>query len=159
MFERLKPDMIINSISEFPLDELVKKGIKGIVFDIDNTLVRASDKEPTLDVLELFDKLKGCGISYSIVSNNSLERVEMFSKNLGVYYRHKALKPRKKYLKEAMASMGTDESTTALVGDQLFTDIYGGNRMGFLTVFTLPLGESETKFVEFKRKLENKILK
>ncbi len=159
MFERLQPDMVINSISEFPLESLMEKGIKGIVFDIDNTLVKASDKEPTLAVLELFDKLKGCGISYSIVSNNSLERVDTFSKNLGVYYRHKALKPRKKYLREAMEYMGTTPKTTALVGDQLFTDIYGGNRMGFLTVFTLPLGESETKFVAFKRKLENKILK
>lgn len=159
MFEKLKPDMIINSISEFPLDAILEKGIKGIVFDIDNTLVKASDKEPTPQVLELFDKLKGCGISYSIVSNNNLERVKTFSKNLGVYYRHKALKPRKRYLKQAMDAMGTTPYTTALVGDQLFTDIYGGNRMGFLTVFTLPLGESETKFVEFKRKLENKILR
>ena len=105
MFERLQPDMVINSISEFPLESLMEKGIKGIVFDIDNTLVKASDKEPTLAVLELFDKLKGCGISYSIVSNNSLERVDTFSKNLGVYYRHKALKPRKKYLREAMEYM------------------------------------------------------
>lgn len=159
MFERLKPDMIINSIREFPLDKLVEMGIKGIVFDIDNTLVKASDKEPTLEVLELFDKLKGYGISYSIVSNNSVERVERFSKNLGVYYRHKALKPRRKYLRQAMNYMGTTPETTALVGDQLFTDIYGGNRMGFLTVFTLPLGESETKFVEFKRKLERLLLK
>lgn len=159
MFERLKPDMIINSIREFPLEKLVKMGIKGIVFDIDNTLVKASDKEPTLEVLELFDKLKGYGISYSIVSNNSIERVERFSKNLGVYYRHKALKPRRKYLRQAMDYMGTTPETTALVGDQLFTDIYGGNRMGFLTVFTLPLGESETKFVEFKRKLEKMLLK
>ena len=159
MFERLKPDMIINSIREFPLDKLVEMGIKGIVFDIDNTLVRASDKEPTLEVLELFDKLKGYGISYSIVSNNSIERVERFSKNLGVYYRHKALKPRRKYLRQAMNYMGTTPETTALVGDQLFTDIYGGNRMEFLTVFTLPLGESETRFVEFKRKLERLLLK
>ncbi len=159
MLENLKPDMIINSISEFPLESLIEKGIKGIVFDIDNTLVKASDKEPTLQVLELFDKLKGYGISYSIVSNNNLERVETFSKNLGVYYRHNALKPRRKYLRQAMEYMGTNPQTTALVGDQLFTDIYGGNRMGFFTVFTLPLGESETKFVEFKRKLENKILR
>lgn len=159
MFDKLKPDMIINSIHEFPLENLVEKGIKGIIFDIDNTLVKASDKEPTLYVLELFDKLKGYGISYAIVSNNNIERVERFSKNLGVYYRHKALKPRRKYLKQAMDYMGTTTETTALVGDQLFTDIYGGNRMGFLTVLTLPLGESETKFVEFKRKIENKILR
>lgn len=159
MFEKLKPDMIIDSIKELSVEMLVEHGIKGVIFDIDNTLVKACDKEPTLEVLELFDKLKGYGISYSIVSNNSFERVDTFSKNLGVYYRHKALKPRRKYLKKAMDYMGTTPHTTALVGDQLFTDIYGGNRMGFLTIFTLPLGESETKFVEFKRKLENKILK
>ncbi len=159
MFDRLKPDIIIDSIKGLSVEMLVEHGIKGVIFDIDNTLVRASDKEPTLEVLELFDKLKGCGISYSIVSNNNLERVDTFSKNLGVYYRHRALKPRKKYLKAAMAYMGSDESTTALVGDQLFTDIYGGNRMGFLTVYTLPLGESETKFVAFKRKLEKLILR
>ena len=57
MFDRLKPDMIINSIYEFPVERIAKKGIKGIIFDIDNTLVKASDKEPTLKVLELFDKL------------------------------------------------------------------------------------------------------
>ena len=159
MFEKLQPDIIINSIRELPLEKLVEKGIKGIIFDIDNTLVKATDKVPTQEVLELFDRLKGNSISYSIVSNNSEERVKLFSENLGVYYRHKALKPRRKYLREAMESMGTCEGSTALVGDQLFTDIYGGNRMGFLTVFTLPIGESETRFVEFKRKLENKILR
>ena len=113
---------------------------------------------PPQNVLDIFENLKSWGISYSIVSNNSIERVKSFSETLGVSYYGKALKPRGKYLKKAMKDMGADKNNTLLVGDQLFTDILGANLWGLKSVLVTAVGEDETSFVSFKRKFEKKIL-
>lgn len=152
------PDLLVANVSK--LDEAFYKtyGIKAAIFDIDNTLVAHTEPEPPKNVLLYFEFLKTIGIKYAIVSNNSKERVESFCKNLGVPYYYKALKPRKKYLKKALSDLGADARTSVLVGDQLFTDIFGGNRMKMLSVLVTAVGEDETSFVSFKRRFEKKIL-
>lgn len=157
--KRLLPDYTVENVS--CLDEAFFKshGLKAAVFDIDNTLVAHTEMVPPENVLEYFEFLKSIGVKYAIVSNNSFERVESFCKDLKIPYYYKALKPRKKYLKKALCDLKVSPKESVLVGDQLFTDIYGGNRMKMLSVLVTAVGEDETGFVSFKRKFEKKILK
>lgn len=159
MIKKLLPDYCVNNV--WSLDENFYKShaIDSVVFDIDNTLVAHTEMQPPEDVLKYFEFLKNIGIKYSIVSNNSMERVTSFCKDLGIPYYYKALKPRKKYLKKVLQDLGTNANKSALVGDQLFTDILGGNRMGMMSVLVTAVGKDETGFVSFKRRFEKKILK
>lgn len=159
MVRKLLPDYCVDNVRI--LDEKFYKshGIEAIVFDIDNTLVAHTEMQPPEDVLNYFEFLKNIGIKYSIVSNNSMERVTSFCKDLGIPYYYKALKPRKKYLKKVLHDLGADANKSLLVGDQLFTDILGGNRMGMMSVLVTAVGEDETGFVSFKRRFEKRILK
>ena len=158
MINKLLPDVMVKNVHCLDSEFYKKNNIKGVIFDIDNTLVAHTEPTPPEDVLEYFHLLKEWGIKYAIVSNNTHERVHSFCKDLGIPYYGKALKPRKKYLKKTASELGIKKNECALVGDQLFTDIFGGNRMGFLTVLVTAVGEDETGFVSFKRKFEKKIL-
>ena len=158
MIKKLLPDFTVKNVNILDEKFYEDNKIDAVIFDIDNTLVAHTEPTPPENVLEYFDFLKSIGIKYSVVSNNSIERVESFCKDLGVPYYGKALKPRKKYLKKVLAEMNADAKTTALVGDQLFTDMWGANRMKFLSVLVTAVGEDETSFVSFKRKFEKRIL-
>ena len=158
MIKKLLPDFMVKNVSFLDEEFYKNHGIKAVIFDIDNTLVAHTEPTPPQNVLDYFALLDKWGISYAIVSNNSVERVDSFCKELGVPYYGKALKPRKKYLKKTLNSLGTSSKETCLVGDQLFTDMLGANRMGFLSVLVTAVGEDETSFVSFKRKFEKKIL-
>ena len=158
MINKLLPDVTVKNVHCLDKEFYEKNNIKGVVFDIDNTLVAHTEPTPPQDVLEYFGNLKNWGIKYAIVSNNTIERVHSFCKDLGIPYYGKALKPRKKYLKKTVKDLGLKKEECALVGDQLFTDILGGNRMGFLSVLVTAVGCDETSFVSFKRKFEKRIL-
>ena len=159
MLKKLKPNFIYNNIFEIKPEIFISKNIKAVIFDIDDTLVANDVKEPTYEVIKYFDKLQEKGIKISIISNGKKERVELFNKKLGFYATYRALKPRKGPIKKALSYFGTKAENTALVGDQLFTDIYGGNRMGLTTFLVTPIKNDETKFIVFKRKLEKMVLK
>ena len=157
--KKLLPDYLVANVSKLDEEFYKSHNLEAAVFDIDNTLVAHTEPEPPQNVLDYFEFLKSIGIKYGIVSNNSVERVESFCKNLGIPYYGKALKPRKKYLKKVLKDLNVDPQKAVLVGDQLFTDIYGGNRMKMLSVMVTAVGEDETGFVSFKRKFEKRILK
>ena len=156
--KKLLPDICVANVAKLDESFYTANHIKAVVFDIDNTLVAHTEPEPPENVILYFDFLKSIGIKYAIVSNNTVERVESFCKNLGVPYYGKALKPRKKYLQKVLGEMNVTADESALIGDQLFTDILGGNRMGMYTVLVTAVGEDETDFVSFKRKFEKRIL-
>ncbi len=158
MKKRFIPDFTFNNIFEIKPDFFVNNNIKAVIFDIDDTLVANDVKKPTKELCGYFSHLTENGIKISLISNGKKERVELFNKELGFYAQHKALKPRKKPLKKVLLHFETKPCETALVGDQLFTDIYGGNRMGFKTILVTPIKPDETNFIKFKRKLENLVL-
>jgi len=158
MIKKLLPDYTVANVMCLDKAFYESHGIKAVIFDIDNTLVRHTQLTPTDEVCEYFEFLKKLGIKYAIVSNNTVERVEAFCKNLGVVYYGKALKPRKKFLKKTIEALGVAAQETCLVGDQIFTDMYGANRMNFLSVMVTAVGEDETSFVSFKRRFEKSIL-
>ncbi|MGB4661679.1 MAG: YqeG family HAD IIIA-type phosphatase [Mobilitalea sp.] len=157
MFRKFYPKRMSDSSYEINYEKLYQEGYRGILFDIDNTLVPhgadASDK-----AIELFARLKKIGFQTCLISNNKEERVSRFNKQIKTKYIYKANKPaRKNYLK-AVELMGTGIATTVFVGDQLFTDVYGANRVGLLTYLVKPIHPKEEIQIVFKRKLEKIVL-
>ena len=152
------PDLYINDIYKLDIENIKKLNIKAFIFDIDNTIVTYDDITAPEKTVKWFDFLHQNGIKTYIVSNNKKERVEVFSKSINEPYYYKALKPRKKYLKLALDELNVKSNEAALIGDQLFTDIYGGKRMKMYTILTKPISDKEDSFVHFKRKLERVIL-
>ena len=157
LFETFYPDTWVDSTYQIDFDELYKKGYRGLIFDIDNTLVPHG--EPADERAKaLFAHLKGLGFSCCLLSNNQLERVQMFNRDVQVHYIEDAHKPsRKNYLK-AMELMGTDLSDTVFIGDQLFTDVYGAKRTGMVNILVKPIHPKEEIQIILKRYLEKIVL-
>lgn len=158
MIKKLYPTQMIQAIYDLPLDTLKEAGIKGIIFDIDNTLVPYDEAEPNEQIIAFFEKLKAEGFSITLVSNNNEDRVIKFNERLKVFAIHKAQKPRRKYLRRALDFMKCTEQEAILVGDQIFTDVYGGNRLGLATYLVQPISDKDEWQVKLKRKLERYII-
>ncbi len=159
MFKRFYPDLLANNVFELDKNFYETNKIKGVVFDIDNTLVTHDAALPPKEICDYFELLKSLKIKCAVVSNNYKERVEPFCEALGVPYVARAWKPFKKNLKAIQKELGVPTENMCLVGDQIFTDIYGGKRMKFHTVLVTAVGENETGFVAFKRIFEKAVLK
>lgn len=127
MLERFFPDEYMASTYVIPFEKLYKEGYRGIIFDIDNTLVphgAPADERSK----KLFHELKSMGYSCCLLSNNQEPRVKMFNEEIGVHYICNAHKPAVKNYRKAMSLMGTNRETTLFVGDQLFTDVWGAEK-------------------------------
>ena len=159
MFQKCYPMYCVKSVYELDEAFYTSNGIKAVIFDIDNTLVTHDTPIPPQELMEYFAQLDRWGIKYAIASNNKRSRVELFCRNLGVPYYDRAAKPLKICLKRLLKKFGVDEKSVCLVGDQLFTDIFGANRMGFVSVLVTAVGEDETGFVSFKRVFERMLMK
>ncbi len=159
MIQKCYPKYCVNSIWDLTKEFYQSNNIKAVIFDIDNTLVTHTTPVPPKDVLDYFEFLKLNGIKYAIASNNSKSRVETFCKNLNVPYIYRAFKPRRAPLKKLAKQFDVPNQNICLVGDQLFTDMLGANRMGFVSVVVTALGKNETGFVSLKRVFEKMIMK
>lgn len=160
MFKKLLPRIYAESIYDIDLSDLKERGIRAFILDIDNTLAPYAAPEGD-DRLKSWIGLlkKDCGFNLYILSNNDGERVERFCASIGVPYIAKAGKPLRRGFVKACGIMGVPFSETAVIGDQLFTDIYGGNRLKMLTILVRPISDAEGKFIKFKRFFERIILK
>lgn len=158
MLKIFYPKRIADSPYVIDYDSLYKEGYRGIIFDIDNTLVEhGADASPR--ALQLMAKLKKIGFKLCLISNNNKERVTRFNKDIKVKYIYKANKPSKKSFLRAIEQMGTSIDNTVFVGDQLFTDVFGTNRIGMMSYFVKPIGPKEEIQIVLKRKLERIVLK
>ena len=157
MLERFYPDQWMNSTYEIDFEGLYQKGYRGLIFDIDNTLVphgAPADKR----AIELFARLKNIGFECCLLSNNKLPRVTMFNKDVQVHYIEDAHKPSVKNYRKAMELMHTDLQTTMFIGDQLFTDVYGAKRTGMSNILVKPINPKEEIQIVLKRYLEKIVL-
>lgn len=161
LFERyLMPDYFFDDFTSLTAEWLKAHGVKGIVTDIDNTLVTYDDPEPTPPVLEWLSMLRENGIRVALVSNNSSpDRVLRFNRELGFFARHKSGKPFGAAPRLAMEHMGTDRTNTLMLGDQIFTDVMAGKCHGLTSVLVKPIKDKTTLFFRTKRLLEKPILK
>jgi HAD superfamily phosphatase (TIGR01668 family) len=157
MFQIFYPDEVADSAYDIDYDALYKKGYKGLLFDIDNTLVEhGADADDRC--IKLMTKLKRTGFLICLISNNSEERVKRFNKEIQVRYIYKAGKPSTKNYKKAMQLMKTNRETTVFIGDQLFTDIYGAKLAGLKSYFVKPIGPEKEIQIKLKRYLERIVL-
>ncbi|MBE5926207.1 MAG: YqeG family HAD IIIA-type phosphatase [Lachnospiraceae bacterium] len=157
MFKKFYPNEYRNSTYELDFQSYYDKGYRGILFDIDNTLVEhglpATDR-----AVKLFEDLRRIGFKTCLISNNQEPRVKPFAELVKSDYIYNAHKPSTKNYRKAMEIMGTDISNSMFVGDQLFTDVYGANRAKMYTVLVKPIHPKEEIQIVFKRKLEKIVL-
>lgn len=159
MLEMLRPRVQASSVLGLDGEELKKAGIRGIIFDLDNTLVEWKQDKLNPAVIELVGRLKEHGFAMCILSNALESRVGVVARILGIPYVSRAVKPRKFAFKKALQILGTTPPETAVVGDQLFTDILGGNRMKLYTIWTIPLSSTEFVYTRVVRRLERLVVK
>lgn len=158
MLKSFLPSEQVNSIFDIHPAELTKRGIKGIITDLDNTLVEWDRPMPTPELITWFDQIRAHGILVTVVSNNNEERVGRFCKPLNIPFIHRAKKPLVSAFKKAAAQMGMKLEETVVIGDQLLTDIFGGNRGGFHTILVVPVSQSDGINTRVNRFIERRIM-
>ena len=158
ILSRFFPREFYNSVYEIDYETLYANGFRGLIFDIDNTLAAFDVPDPPNEVVELISRLKQLGFGVCLLSNNSEKRVVGFNNPLELPAIHKAGKPRRRGLRKAIELLKLPKEQTAIIGDQLFTDIWGGNRMNIHTILVNPLATRDEWTVKLKRKPE-KIVK
>lgn len=158
MLNILKPNIYLESVFYLDLEYCKNLSIEGFIIDIDNTLVEWDKKYASDQVKSWLKTLELKGFKVCLVSNNTQDRVVKFNEELKLPAIHRAVKPRLDPFRKAMEIMGTTSYTTAVIGDQIFTDILGGNRLNLYTILVLPMGNNELAWTKLVRKLEKKLL-
>jgi uncharacterized protein len=156
--ELLSPDQYLNNIFEIDAGYLKSIGIKGIITDMDNTLVPWSDRTVYPNLAAWFSGLKDMGFKLFIVSNNSRDRGAKLARELDIPAIWYAVKPRRRAFRKALEEMQLSPGEVAVVGDQIFTDVLGGNRLGLYTILVTPISEKEFIWTKLMRLLERLIL-
>ena len=158
MLKQFLPDQHVKSIFDITPASLKEKGVKGIITDLDNTLVEWDRPLATPMLIEWFTEIKNQGILVTIVSNNNEQRVKAFSDPLGIPFIFRARKPFVRAFHKAVAQMNLKKDETVVIGDQLLTDVLGGNRGGFHTILVVPVARTDGFFTKFNRQIERGIL-
>lgn len=157
--ERFHPAEYVRSVYDIDLQALRQRGVQGIICDLDNTLVAWDSSDTAPELHDWFAKVQRAGLKLCIVSNNGPGRVGEFAKSLGVPFVANAAKPRRKAFRRAMELLGTTPAQTAVVGDQVFTDVFGGNRQGLHTILVVPISRQEFIGTRLVRVLEQFVLR
>lgn len=153
----LYPGEYLDSTYRIDFEQLYQDGYRGIIFDIDNTLVPHGAPADERAIL-LFTRLKKLGFQCVLLSNNKEPRVKMFNDAVQVQYIYKAGKPKPAGYRRAMEIMGTNTENTLFVGDQIFTDVCGANLAGIRTILVQPIHPKEEIQIVLKRYLEKVVL-
>ena len=153
------PDIYAQSIYTINYNSLKKSGIKCLLFDLDNTLCPISAKVPGIKEKELIEGLKDMKFKVIIISNSGKERLEPFKEGFNVDTAFKSRKPLKTKYQKIQRIYGFKESEIAAIGDQIVTDVFGANRMGFTSIFVNPISKQDFNRTKFNRFLEKIIMK
>ncbi|WP_217594845.1 YqeG family HAD IIIA-type phosphatase [Cohnella sp. GbtcB17] len=143
MFERLLPHQLVGTVFDIDLASLSDMGVRGIITDLDNTLVSAGTALATPELIAWLDKVKSLGFKVVILSNNNLMRVAKFAEPLGIPFIPAARKPFNKAFKQALNLLELKAEQAVVVGDQMMTDVLGGRRMGLHTILVTPIARAE----------------
>ena len=158
-FDFLLPDVYLENIYSIDIEKLkAQKNIKGIILDLDNTLVPYGQKNPDNKIKDWIKQVKQSGLKIYIVSNSHVRKVTDIGNLLEIPYFHNCFKPMQKYILRAMEAMNTSREETAIIGDQILTDVLGGNLAQLLTILVHPLSPSDSILTNiFNRTLERLI--
>ncbi|ABI67857.1 YqeG family HAD IIIA-type phosphatase [Syntrophomonas wolfei] len=159
MFEFLYPQIYVKSLLDIPLDKLREIKINTFILDLDNTITEWNRREVRQEIAEWFENIKGQGFKACILSNNGEQRVLAVARSLGIPYLHRAQKPRRRAFFQALSLMESQAAETAVIGDQIFTDVLGGNRAGLFTILVVPLDKREFPGTKISRCLEYFVLR
>ena len=143
MVEKFMPDVYQKSIYYINYDKLYKKGIRVLLFDLDNTITPSHVNKPTKRLKKLFDELKDKGFKIIIFSNATKHRIEVFKNYLMVDACAFSLKPKKNRYLRIMEKLKYKHTEVAAIGDQLITDIYGANKLDITSILVNPLSEHD----------------
>jgi hypothetical protein len=157
MLECFYPNEYVDSTYGIDFERMYESGYRGIIFDIDNTLVTHGAPANEKAVM-LFKRLRMIGYRTIILSNNKEPRVKMFCDEVDSPYIYKAGKPNPDNYRKAMENMGTDTSNTLFIGDQIFTDVWGANITGIYSILVKPIHPKEEIQIVLKRCLERIVL-
>ena len=158
MIANLFPDQYLESVHDIDYDALMCAGIKNLIFDIDNTLAPFDVAEPYPKTVGLFGGLRAQGFKICLLSNNSYLRVQGFNAPLDVAFVARAHKPAGYGLERAMALIDASRHNTALIGDQIFTDVWCANRNGLVSILVKPIAARDEFTVKLKRRLERYVI-
>lgn len=160
MFRRyFSPDWFFDKFDEATPDFLLSNGIRALILDIDNTLAPYEEPEPNERVLAWFSALKENGIKAAFVSNNDFNRVSLFNQKIGIPMYPKGKKPLKKFMRRAIRELGAEPGETAIMGDQIFTDVWAGRNVGIRCIVVPPIKDKTDPFTRFKRVLERPVMR
>lgn len=155
----LKPNVKLKRVTDISLELLKKMNITALLLDVDNTLSTHHGMILTDGLEAWLQKMKDGGIELLLVSNSKQRRVEPFAKKIGLDFIALGLKPLPNGFLRGCKRLGVKRKNAAIVGDQIFTDILGGNLAGLTTILLTPIKLESTAGFRFKRKLERLVYK
>jgi HAD superfamily phosphatase (TIGR01668 family) len=158
MMERLRPDIYKNKISDIDFEHLKKNGIKVLLIDMDNTILKYKEKNIDEEAKCMIENLKK-DFQILLFSNASKRRVKQMSETISIPYVSLAFKPCKRKFFKVFKEYKVEPCEVAIIGDQLLTDVKGGNKAGITTILVSPLSEDENFFTRVNRRREKKIFK
>lgn len=156
--KKLYPNIYLNKVEDITIEILIKNKIKLLILDVDNTLIDYY-KNLSENIINWAKEMKGQGIKLYILSNtNNEEKVKTVAKKLDIEYKHFAMKPLKRGFKYVQKETNIKPENIAVVGDQIFTDVLGGNRSKMFTILVDPIDDKKDYwYTAWKRPIENKI--
>ena len=154
--KRFYPSQIFDSVSSIPLEQLKQQGIKGIILDLDDTLIPQNSNEISIErSIWLKEAISNFKV-YLVTNNRSLKRIQMFQTRFNIPAIIKAWKPGTKGLLSAIKQMNLNFDEIVMIGDRLFTDVLAGNRVNVQTFLVTPI--QKPKFLKWVRTLEKKMI-
>lgn len=156
--KKLYPNIYLNKVEDITIETLIKNKIKLLILDVDNTLIDYY-KNLSESIINWAKEMKGQGIKLYILSNtNNEEKVKTVAKKLDIEYKHFAMKPLKRGFRYVQKETNIKPENIAVVGDQIFTDVLGGNRSKMFTILVDPIDDKKDYwYTAWKRPIENKI--
>ncbi len=153
------PKKKVHRVTDISVEYLRKQGIGGLILDIDNTLTTHDNPIPSDGVAHWLDTMRENDIKMIVLSNNHGPRVEPFAKILGLDYISEGKKPLTSGFKRCAKALSLQKQELCIIGDQIFTDVLGGNLYGCHSILVEPIQPESTRFFRFKRAMEKIILR
>ena len=157
--EQYIPDIYAKSLYDIDYDNLVNRGIKCVLFDLDNTLLPPTTKEVSKKLIDFIKQTKKTNIRFIIYSNSLKKRVSEIANRLDLEYFYFVRKPHRGKIDQIVKKYEYNQSEMAIIGDQLLTDVLFGNKLGITTILVNPLSVHDRFFTRFNRRREKKIYK
>lgn len=152
------PNEHVQNVFQIRPADLKERGIKAIITDLDNTLVEWDRPNATPKLIEWFKSMQDEGILVTIVSNNNEKRVKAFADPLEIPFIFQARKPMGRAFRKAIKNMNVKKEEAVVIGDQLLTDVLGGNRNQFYTILVVPVAQTDGFITKFNRRVERRIM-